>query len=321
MQLKVFTAFSGYASQCMALDRLGIGYELVGWSEIDKYAIQAHNAVYPQYRDRNFGDICHIDWDKVPDFDLFTYSFPCTDISTAGKQAGLEKGSGTRSSLLWECEKAIENKMPKYLLMENVKALVSKKFINHFNEWVSYLQSIGYSNFWKLINAKDYGVPQNRERVFMISILGVNEYYEFPRTFKLKKRLKDVLENNIEDYYMKHPANKWILSDKAKRTLKMRYASIDSDIAICVTARGFISWNCTYVTRKDGNITILTNKEVFRLMGISDYDIERIQASGISYSHQYYMAGNSIVVDVLFYIFKNLFIERKQKKYIQLKLF
>lgn len=321
MQLKVFTAFSGYDSQCMALDRLGIGYDLVGWSEIDKYAIQAHNAVYPQYRDRNFGDICHIDWDKVPDFDLFTYSFPCTDISTAGKQAGLEKGSGTRSSLLWECEKAIENKMPKYLLMENVKALVSKKFINHFNEWVSYLQSIGYSNFWKLINAKDYGVPQNRERVFMISILGVNEYYEFPRTFKLKKRLKDVLENNIEDYYMKHPANKWILSDKAKRTLKMRYASIDSDIAICVTARGFISWNCTYVTRKDGNITILTNKEVFRLMGISDYDIERIQASGISYSHQYYMAGNSIVVDVLFYIFKNLFIERKQKKYIQLKLF
>jgi DNA (cytosine-5)-methyltransferase 1 len=321
MQLKVFTAFSGYDSQCMALDRLGVDYDLVGWSEIDKYAIQAHNAVYPQYRDRNFGDICHIDWDKVPDFDLFTYSFPCTDISTAGKQAGLEKGSGTRSSLLWECEKAIENKMPKYLLMENVKALVSKKFINHFNEWVSYLQSIGYSNFWKLINAKDYGVPQNRERVFMISILGVNEYYEFPRTFKLKKRLKDVLENNIEDYYMKHPANKWILSDKAKRTLKMRYASIDSDIAICVTARGFISWNCTYVTRKDGNITILTNKEVFRLMGISDYDIERIQASGISYSHQYYMAGNSIVVDVLFYIFKNLFIERKQKKYIQLKLF
>ena len=95
MQLKVFTAFSGYDSQCMALDRLGIGYDLVGWSEIDKYAIQAHNAVYPQYRDRNFGDICHIDWAKVPDFDLFTYSFPCTDISTAGKQAGLEKGSGT----------------------------------------------------------------------------------------------------------------------------------------------------------------------------------------------------------------------------------
>lgn len=321
MQLKVFTAFSGYDSQCMALDRLGIGYELVGWSEIDKYAIQAHNAVYPQYRDRNFGDICHIDWSKVPDFDLFTYSFPCTDISTAGKQAGLEKGSGTRSSLLWECEKAIETKMPKYLLMENVKALVSKKFINYFNEWVSYLQSIGYSNFWKVMNAKDYGVPQNRERVFMISILGVNEYYEFPQPFKLDIRLKDVLENNIEDYYVKHPANKWILSDKAKRTLKMRYASIDNDIAICVTARGFVSWNCTYVTRKDGNITILTNKEVFRLMGISDYDIERIQASGISYSQQYYMAGNSIVVDVLFYIFKNLFIERKRKKYIQLKLF
>ena len=101
--LRVFTAFSGYDSQCMALDRIGIPYELVGWSEIDKYAIQAHNAVYPQYADRNYGDISKIDWEKVPDFDLFTYSFPCTDISNAGVQKGLEEGSGILSSLLWEC--------------------------------------------------------------------------------------------------------------------------------------------------------------------------------------------------------------------------
>ena len=97
--LKVFTAFSGYDSQCLALNRLGIPYELVGWSEIDKAAIVAHNALFPQYADRNYGDISKIDWSVVPDFDLFTYSSPCTDFSNAGAQAGGEEGSGTRSSL------------------------------------------------------------------------------------------------------------------------------------------------------------------------------------------------------------------------------
>ena len=154
--LRVFTAFSGYDSQCMALDRIGIPYELVGWSEIDKYAIQAHNAVYPQYADRNYGDISKIDWEKVPDFDLFTYSFPCTDISNAGVQKGLEEGSGTRSSLLWECKKTIEVKRPKYLLMENVKALVSQKFLPFYKKWEQWLAEMGYDNHCKVMNAKDY---------------------------------------------------------------------------------------------------------------------------------------------------------------------
>lgn len=198
--LKVFTAFSGYDSQCMALDRLNIDYYLVGWSEIDKYAIQAHNAVYPQYADRNYGDISKIDWMKVPDFDLFTYSFPCTDISSAGQQKGLTEGSGTRSSLLWECRKTIEIKRPKYLLMENVKALTSDKFMPYLRKWLSFLESMGYSNFTKVLNSKDYGVPQNRERVFVVSILGDERYY-FPKPFKLEKRLKDVLESNVDDSY------------------------------------------------------------------------------------------------------------------------
>ena len=98
--LRVFTSFSGYDSQCLALRRLDIPFELVGWSEIDKYAIQAHDVLFPEVKDRNYGDISRIDWAQVLDFDLFTYSFPCTDISNAGQQKGLEKGSGTRSSLL-----------------------------------------------------------------------------------------------------------------------------------------------------------------------------------------------------------------------------
>lgn len=208
MNLKVFTAFSGYDSQCLALRRLGIDYELVGWSEIDKYAIQAHNALFPEAADHNYGDICKIDWAQVPDFDLFTYSFPCTDISAAGQQKGLDKGSGTRSSLLWECEKAIEIKRPKFLLMENVKALVQKKFVHHFNEWKEVLAEYGYVSFGKVLNAKDYGVPQNRERIFLVSIRIDNPddldnfpSYEFPQPIPLDKRLKDVLETEVDEKY------------------------------------------------------------------------------------------------------------------------
>lgn len=209
MTLHVFTAFSGYDSQCMALDRLhrhnpDFNYELVGWAEIDKYAIAAHNAVYPQWADRNYGDIAKIDWAQVPDFDLFTYSSPCQDFSQAGKQAGGTEGSGTRSSLLWECRRAILAKKPKYLLMENVAALVSQKFIRLFNAWQLELESYGYRNFAKVLNAKDYGVPQNRERIFMVSVLDEQARYEFPDPMPLPLRLKDVLEPKVDErYYLK----------------------------------------------------------------------------------------------------------------------
>ena len=133
--LRVFTAFSGYDSQCMALDRIGVDYDLVGWSEIDRFAIRAHDAVYPQYADRNFGDITAIDPNALPDFDLMTYSSPCQDFSIAGRQRDGEKGSGTRSSLLWYCEDIIRVKRPRFLVMENVKNLVSEKFRPLFLEW------------------------------------------------------------------------------------------------------------------------------------------------------------------------------------------
>lgn len=206
MNLRVFTAFSGYDSQCMALDRLAwknpdFTYELVGWSEIDKYAIRAHNAVYPQWSDSNYGDISKINWKQVPDFDLFTYSSPCQDFSQAGKQAGGNKGSGTRSSLLWECECAIRIKRPKYLLFENVAALVGKKFIRLFNKWQLTLEGYGYTNYAQVLNAKDYGVPQNRARIFMVSVRDLKAKYEFPEKLPLEKRLKDVLENNVDEWY------------------------------------------------------------------------------------------------------------------------
>lgn len=214
MKIKVFEAFAGYGSQSLALERLkqaypDFDYEVVGISEIDKYAIQAYNALHPNVT--NYGDISKIDWNQVPDFDLFTYSFPCTDISSAGLQQGLAKDSGTRSSLLWECEKAIEIKRPKFLLMENVSALVEQKFIKYFHEWHHTLERYGYSNFSQVMNAKDYGVPQNRERIFMVSILGDAQYF-FPQPFKSDKRLKDVLEQNVDE--------KYYLSDKTVQSMR-----------------------------------------------------------------------------------------------------
>ena len=204
--LRVFTAFSGYDSQCVALDRLskehhGFAYELVGWSEIDKNAIKAHDALFPQYAGRNYGDISKIDWSLVPDFDLFTYSSPCQDFSNAGKQKGGGKGTGTRSSLLWECERAIYAKRPQYLLFENVAAVVSSKFIRLFHEWQLTLERMGYTNFSAILNAKDYGVPQNRERIFMVSILDEGASYEFPAPFPLGIRLINVLEENVPECY------------------------------------------------------------------------------------------------------------------------
>ena len=240
--LKVFTAFSGYDSQCMALDRLHehnphFNYELVGWAEIDKYAIQAHNAVYPQWADRNYGDIAKIDWAQVPDFDLFTYSSPCQDFSQAGKQAGGTEGSGTRSSLLWECRRAILAKKPKYLLMENVAALVSQKFIRLFNAWQLELERYGYRNFAKVLNAKDYGVPQNRERIFMVSVLDEQARYEFPDPMPLTLRLKDVLEDKVDErYYLSQQVIDSFDAHKARQDAKgygFGWAPTDGD---CVAA-------------------------------------------------------------------------------------
>lgn len=195
--MRVLELFGGYGSQALALENLGYDFTS-DLCEIDKYAIQAYNQLHGETK--NWGDICSIDETQLPHYDLITYSSPCQDFSVAGKQAGGDKGSGTRSSLLWECERIIRAVKPKYLLMENVKNLVGKKHIHNFIAWLKTLESLGYQNFWKVLNAKDYGVPQNRERVFVVSILGGGQY-QFPEPIPLTKRLKDVLEQNVDEKY------------------------------------------------------------------------------------------------------------------------
>lgn len=186
----------------------------MGWSDIDKFACQMHNLIFPQFEDRALGDITKIDWQNVKrnlngkEIDLLTYSSPCQDISQAGKQMGLKAGSGTRSALLWNVSDAVETLRPKYLLQENVAALVSKKFMPDFHKWLDRLEHLGYINRWALINAKDHGVPQNRLRVFCLSMRkDVAFDYQFPDPVPLDRLLADVLEEEVVDrFFLKDDA-------------------------------------------------------------------------------------------------------------------
>lgn len=218
--LKVVTLCSGYDSQCLALERLKsvypeFDYELVAWSEFDpesktslnkQPAVVAHNALFPQWADRNLGDMTKINWGgQNLKCDLLFYSTPCQSISQAGLQHGFKEGSGTRSSIIWNVRDAVIALKPKFLCLENVKAMVSGKFVGMFNLWQLELERLGYQNFAQVLNAKGYGVPQNRERVFLVSIRMDDEHnmpkYYFPKPFTLDRRLKDVLEDNVDERY------------------------------------------------------------------------------------------------------------------------
>lgn len=235
---KIFlTTFSGYDSQLMAADVLrewhpDFRWTCKGWSDIDKYACQMHNIVFPQFADCALGDITKIDWHEVKrslngrEVDLFTYSSPCQDISQAGKQMGLQEGSDTRSALLWRVADAVEVLHPKYLLQENVAALVSQKFMPDFQKWLDKLSSLGYVSRWARLNAKNYGVPQNRDRVFCLSMRrDVAFDYQFPEPFELLTRLEDVLEEEVADrYFLKDDAvSKFLEANDEDNALFMQF--------------------------------------------------------------------------------------------------
>ena len=215
--MKVLSLFSGIGAFEKALDNLQIPYELAGFSEIDKYAVKSYCAIHGVDESMNLGDITKIDEKALPkDIDLITYGFPCQDISLAGKQKGLfnNDGTQTRSGLFFEALRIIEATKPKIAIAENVKNLTGKKFKEQFELVLKSLEEAGYSNYWKVLNAKDYGIPQNRERVFIISIRkDIDMGYEFPEPFPLQLRLKDMLDDEVDEkfyldstkeYFIKH---------------------------------------------------------------------------------------------------------------------
>ena len=209
--LRLIELFAGIGSQTQALTNIGIAHKVVAISEIDKYAIQSYEAMHGKAN--NLGDIRKIE--ELPDADLWTYSFPCQDISVAGKGAGIKEG--TRSGLLFEVERLLrvaseKGTLPKYLLLENVKNLVSKKFKADFDKWLDFLAELGYTNYWKVLNAKDYGIPQNRERVFCVSIRGEHKPFVFPKPKELAIRLRDMIDETVDErFYLKESTIRSIL--------------------------------------------------------------------------------------------------------------
>lgn len=216
-----------------------------------------HNLVFPQFADCALGDITKIDWHEVKsslegrEVDLFTYSSPCQDISQAGKQMGLQEGSDTRSALLWRVADAVEVLRPKYLLQENVAALVSQKFMPDFQKWLDKLSSLGYVSRWARLNAKNYGVPQNRDRVFCLSMRrDVAFDYQFPEPFELLTRLEDVLEEEVSDrYFLKDDAvSKFLKANDGDDALFVQF-----DLPPTHEAAMFLkTWLQIFMERHDG---------------------------------------------------------------------
>lgn len=241
-KMKLLSLFSGIGAFEKALYRLKVNYELVNYCEIDKYASKTYAMMHDCDESLNLGDITKIDTSVLPnDIDLITYGFPCQDISLAGKQKGFEAdGERTRSGLFFEALRIIEDTKPRIAIAENVKNLTSKKFQKEFDIVLSSLEEAGYNNYWKILNAKDFGIPQNRERVFIVSIRKDLDsgLFKFPEPLELKLKLWDMLDREVDDsYYLTDEQISKILSWKAHQK---PFEKVLGKNSICptLTARG-----------------------------------------------------------------------------------
>lgn len=371
---------------------MGIDYELVGTSEVDKYAITSYDAIHnksitlsndnlsdkemidylkrinvaynfstdksemPKDHDeiqklysscrniKNYGDIRNIDINELSDIDLFTYSFPCKNITNEGKQSGFKKDSGTQSSLVWNCESIVKYKRPKYLIMENVKNIISKTNIDTFKEWCATLETYGYTNYWKLYNAKLYGIPQNRERVLMVSILNDDGHFTIPNELELKISLLDLLETEkVESKYyidINNTYNGLIsnlrFNDKGipivdvREATKKGYteATIGDSINVAhfnsKTRRGRVGHGVAqtltttcyqHILERDGSVRRLTPKECWRLQLINDEYFNRAnEIAKLPETKLYERAGRTIPITIVKAIYRNLFGEMINEK-------
>ena len=379
-KLRVFEAFAGIGCQTIALRNLGIDFECVGISEVDRYALLGYDAIHndedyyitdvsinemvdemkkahiaynfstntsqmpkkindiialykAHTRNNNFGDIRLIDVDELPDFDLFTFSPPCKNISVEGKQDSLKEGSETQSSLIWECCRIIEAKRPKYLLFENVKNILANKHKPHFDRFCELLESYGYVNHYGILNALNFGVPQNRERCMMFSVL--KEYdkgLDLPKGERTSKKIFDVIEKDNHEYDLKGKERNNFLTtitvvdgklrvpngtkqgyldmklpgvfdfNRPYSTTRRGRVKEDGEIAGTITAS---EGNDLYVQWKDNAIypRRLTSLELWRLMGHSDEDYYKCK-NVMSDRYLRERAGRSIVIPMLEEIFK-----------------
>ena len=256
--VRLIELFAGIGSQAKALKRLGVDFEHYRVCEFDKYAIKSYNAIHgtdfatSDITQITASDLSIVDTDKY--CYIATYSFPCQDLSLAGLQKGMAKGGNTRSGLLWEVERLLNEceELPQILLMENVTQVHGKKNIEHFNEWIEYLESKGYSNYWEDLNAKNYGIPQNRDRTFMVSVLG-DYTYEFPKPIPLELRLKDMLEESVDDkYYLSDAALSGMMNTTFQQAKYENRVMQENEVCKTILARDYKDPACIQVGTLSG---------------------------------------------------------------------
>lgn len=329
--IRLIELFAGIGSQAKALKNIGANFEHWRVCEFDEHAIRSYNAVHgtnfvtSDITKLTAGDLNIVDTEHFTY--LLTYSFPCQDLSNAGKGRGMEKGSGTRSGLLWEVERLLNecDELPQVLLMENVPQAHGKKNIEHFKKWIAFLESKGYSNHWQDLNAKDYGIPQNRNRCYMVSILG--EYsYNFPKPVKLDKIIKDF----ITDFDSQRKVNKTLLpyfGDEWKKEysssngcVKVFDGEVQGIFNSDYTNKRIYSMygvSPTITTNNSINISELKGQlnllEQWKLMGFSEHDYKKVKETNITEGELKKQIGNSIVVNVLMAIFKELFTPKQTR--------
>lgn len=362
--VRLIELFAGIGSQAKALELLGVDFEHWKVCEFDDYAMKSYNAVHnTNFKTSDIQNLTASDL-EIKDKDkyeyIMTYSYPCTDISIAGKKEGMERNSGTRSSLLWEVERLLKecgDNKPQILLMENVRECHNGKNAPLFFEWTSFLRSIGYKNFYTDMNAKNYGIPQTRKRCFMLSILDENAYYEFPQACDLNYSVKEFLKDKVDKkYYVKEetalPLIKKMEKECPSATIiddtygfdnsevrffpnvcpTLRAAKANLKCIVAMRGRNSDSLNqtpgtsteqrleknktncCNTITtvQKDNlifenkQLRTLTPKEVWRLFGFEDKDVEKA-SEFVPDTQLYKQGGNCIVVNCLVAILGQLF--------------
>lgn len=396
--IRVFSAFAGFDTQFLALRQYARWYNqntngpllevvLVGWCEIDKDAIICHNALFPEAKSCHYPDITQVDWARVPDFDVLIYSSCCQSLTRTGAQKGMTEGSGTPSSLIWYIREAIKVKAPNICILENVPPLLETKFEGMFEKWRNAISSLGYRNTWSTMCAADYGVPQNRNRAFLVSVRkDVNKSIYFPTPVGCKLEAEALLEENVDErYYLSEDETYSFLmsiNDKHSSGHLMPHITVKGrcvkriltpscngyNLHICPTLvadknygkssyKRFLStahyprpgvfevWHttervsipykkiimhATIETNKNFKIINdsredilkqidsmrnrvyfrlrrLTPRECFRLMSVEDSDINNLVTSGVPEDQLYKMAGNAIVIKVLYHLYTSIF--------------
>ena len=343
--IRVLSLFSGIGAFEKAMERLGIEHEVVNYCEIDPYAGKAYSLIHNIPQEKNLLDVTKVDTSKLENIDLVTYGFPCTDFSLVGDMKGFEdeNGNRTRSGLFFEALRIIQDTKPRFAVAENVKSLASKRFEREFDIVLNSLAAAGYNSYWRVLNAADYGIPQNRDRIFIVSIRRDLDdgSFVFPEKEELQIKMCDLLEASVDEKYYLQDTKGYFIKNSFKNEARGNgfrfcpHVAKSAEIAMTITTKSGSRMDDNFLVEIDSDMTKfkfdstnpnispgdnfenlrirrITPKECFRLMGFDDRDVDILVENGISNTQLYKMAGNSIVVDVLERLFECLLLKKKE---------